>query len=167
MNDDLEPSLEVFEWLRGWEGPPHYEARLDPVASTAGRKVYDIGYGHVCAPGRLPLSGEAEACGLLLSDVEVFADGVKRMVTEPLTQWWFDGLICFSMNVGLDEDEDTIPEGLGDSRLLKLVNAGDFDGAAAQLHLWVHSGGKEVKGLVKRREAERAIVVSGDYSRRP
>ena len=40
------------------------------------------------------------------------------------------------------------------STLLKKLNAGDYNGAAAEFDNWDHAGGKVLAGLLKRREAE-------------
>lgn len=43
------------------------------------------------------------------------------------------------------------------STLLKLLNEGDYKGAADQFPLWDHAAGKVSDGLLKRREAERVL----------
>jgi lysozyme len=40
-------------------------------------------------------------------------------------------------------------------------NRGDYDGAAEEFLKWNKAGGKVLKGLVRRREAERALFLSG------
>lgn len=47
---------------------------------------------------------------------------------------------------------------LQSSTLRRKVNAGDWPGAATQLRLWVHGGGRRLPGLVLRREAECALL---------
>lgn len=47
------------------------------------------------------------------------------------------------------------------STLLRKLNAGDRRGACNQLLLWVFSKGKKLRGLVRRREAERELCLSG------
>jgi lysozyme len=72
-----------------------------------------------------------------------------------LTQNKFDALVLFAYNVGSDIDIDTIPEGLGDSTLLKKVLKNPSDaGIAPEFMKWVHAGGKISNGLIKRREIE-------------
>ncbi|EPF81527.1 lysozyme, partial [Acinetobacter gyllenbergii] len=46
-----------------------------------------------------------------------------------------------------------------DSTLLKKLNAGDFMGAADQFPQWNKGGGKVMKGLVRRRAAERELFL--------
>lgn len=47
------------------------------------------------------------------------------------------------------------------STLQKLANSGDIKGACEQLMRWTHAGGKELPGLVARREAERDLCLGG------
>jgi len=46
------------------------------------------------------------------------------------------------------------------STLLKKLNDGDYKGAADQFLLWTKSKGKVLRGLVERREAERALFLT-------
>ena len=95
-----------------------------------------------------------------------FEPGVTSLVKVPLTQGQFDALVCFAYNVGLDIDADTKAEGLGDSTLLRMVNAGDFAGAAGQFAAWNKNDGRVMLGLRRRRAAEQALFrgLSGDQA---
>jgi len=86
-----------------------------------------------------------------------FEPGVMSLVKVPLTQGQFDALVCFAYNVGLDIDTDTQAEGLGDSTLLRKVNAGDMVGAGDEFLKWNKNDGKVMLGLRRRRAAERAL----------
>jgi len=89
-----------------------------------------------------------------LRDVEI---GVNLLLCgKPTTQGQFDALVSFAYNVGLDIDEDTLAEGLGDSTLLKRHLSGDFAGARAQFALWNKNDGKVMADLTRRRAAEAA-----------
>ena len=44
------------------------------------------------------------------------------------------------------------------STLRKRINADDVEGAQEQLKLWVRGGGRVLPGLVRRREAEAALL---------
>lgn len=78
---------------------------------------------------------------------------VNRYVTVPLTQNQFDALVDFCYNCGA--------QNLRTSTLLKLLNKGDYAGAAGQFGVWVRAEGHVLNGLVKRREAERALFLKG------
>lgn len=91
------------------------------------------------------------------ADLVFFAAGVNRLLVHsqvPTSQNQFDALVSFAYNVGLDEDEDMIAEGLGDSTLLRKHLRGDFAGAAAEFPKWNKQNGKVLRGLTRRREDE-------------
>lgn len=44
------------------------------------------------------------------------------------------------------------------STLRKRVNEGDWEGAKVELHKWIRGGGKVLPGLVRRRQAEAALL---------
>lgn len=161
----MEASADLYDFLRWWEGLPGGLPALDAYRDGAG--VLTIGYGHTLGVQEGARITEAEAEGLLQFDVQEFVDGVNRLVAVPLEQHQFDALVSFSYNVGLDEDEDTKAEGLGDSSLLRLVNAAQFGLAAGQFTLWVYSNGQVSRGLERRRIAEQAMFRFGDYGMRP
>lgn len=68
------------------------------------------------------------------------------------TQAQFDALVSFTYNLG---------EGnLKTSTLLKKHNAGDYAGAANEFLKWNKNDGAVMKGLTRRREAEKALYLS-------
>ncbi|MFG8171273.1 lysozyme [Pseudomonas aeruginosa] len=123
--------------------------RLSAYQDSVG--VWTIGYGTTAGvkPGQ-PITKE-RAEELLRDDVKRFEDQVLRLVKVPLTQGQFDALVSFTYNLG--------PGALEKSTLLKLLNRGDYQGAADQFPRWVNAGGKRLEGLVKRRAAERALFL--------
>lgn len=152
MTDDL------LDFLKGWEGPPSLTVRRDPVASTAEREVFDIGYGHVCEPDHPPIT-LAQAEEMLREDVHSRAERLREFVPDWVPSNQFDALLSLAFNIGVPA--------LRDSTLMRYVRQGDDDGAAFQFSRWNKSGGRIVNGLVKRRAAEVAIFLRGDYSGRP
>ena len=112
---------------------------------------WTIGYGHVIVDSeRATLWGadltEEQATKLLMKDLVRFEDAVSAMVAVPLTQGQFDALVSFAYNLGEAK--------LRSSTLLKLLNAGDYDGARKQINRWVYSNGKKLDGLIRRRARE-------------
>jgi lysozyme len=84
-----------------------------------------------------------------------FEREVISLLKKPVNQNQFDALVCFAYNCGSDIDQDDIPEGLGDSTLLKLVNQNPNDPAIrAEFLKWNKGGGKVLNGLIARRTAE-------------
>lgn len=127
-----------------------------------GGGVLTIGYGHTGAEvkaGTVWL--QIQANYTFEHDLQRVEDGVNRLVKVELSQSQFDALCSFAYNVGLDEDEDTKAEGLGDSTLLRLLNTGDYIGAAKEFLKWDHDGGKVVEGLTRRRKAEHDLFLKG------
>ncbi len=101
---------------------------------------------------------QAQADARFCSDLAKFEDGVTRLLGgAATTQGQFDALVSLAYNIGLDEDADTIAEGLGDSTLLRKHKAGDFAGAAAAFRSWSFNDGRQMRGLIRRREAEAKI----------
>lgn len=111
--------------------------------------VPTIGYGHTAGVAMGQTITQQQADDYLRRDVRQFERAVERLVKVPLTQGQFDALVSFAFNLG---------EGaLAQSTLLRLLNAGDYAGAAAQFDRWNKAGGRVLPGLVRRRAAERAL----------
>ena len=121
---------------------------------------WTIGWGHTkgVTEQTKPIT-ISQGDALLAEDLEQFERDVESLVKVPLLQCQFDALVSFGFNVGSDIDVDTIAEGLGDSTLLKKLNAGNYIGAADELPKWNKAKGKVLSGLVKRRAAERAMFL--------
>lgn len=81
-----------------------------------------------------------------LTDIQRFEGALKECVKVPLHQHEYDAYISFSYNVG--------STAFCRSTLVKKLNAGDYSGACAELLRWTKAGGRELPGLVKRRQAE-------------
>lgn len=123
--------------------------RLAAYRDSAG--VPTIGYGSTKGVRMGDEITEAQALELLVADIEHHADGVRRLVNVPLNQNMFDALVSFTFNLGVGA--------LASSTLLKRLNAGDYQGAADELPRWVHAGGEKLRGLERRRQAERALFL--------
>lgn len=124
-----------------------------PNAYICPAGVLTIGYGHTgsdVTPGMVIT--EAQALALLRKDVASFEAAVSALVRVPLTQGQFDALVSFAFNLGAGA--------LKASTLLRLLNGGDYAGAAAQFARWTKGGGKILPGLVKRRAAEARLFLS-------
>ena len=114
--------------------------------------VPTIGYGHTAGVAMGQTITQQQADDYLRRDVRQFERAVERQVSVPLTQGQFDALVSFAFNLG---------EGaLAQSTLLRLLNAGDYAGAAAQFDRWNKASGRVLPGLVRRRAAERALFES-------
>jgi GH24 family phage-related lysozyme (muramidase) len=142
--------LEIIKHFEGLE----LRAYQDPVG------IWTIGYGHTAAAGPPTVTAgqtitEAEAEAILRRDLELFETGVRGLVKVPVNSNQFSALVSFSFNVGLGALET--------STLLRKLNAGDYPGAANELPRWVKAGGQTLPGLVRRRDAERALFLSQNW----
>ena len=144
--------------------------------------IWTIGYGHVLYQQqiRLPMvkkEGESvqirkeypleegdnrvwskeEINALFATDVATFERGVLRLVPGVVgRQGTFDALVSFAFNAGLGN--------LQRSQIRIKANRGEWQAAADALMDWTKGGGKVLPGLVKRREAERALFLSDGES---
>lgn len=133
--------------------------KLSAYLCSAG--VWTIGYGHTKGVQKGDTITQLMADIYFDQDIAQFVSDVKSLLKVNVTQNQFDALVSFAYNVGSDIDADTIPEGLGDSTLLKFVNAGEFRKAADEFLKWDKAKGKPVRGLTLRRAAERALFLGG------
>lgn len=128
-----------------------------------GGGVWTVGWGHTGPEVREGLTiSQERADWLFEQDIAQFERDVNSLVKVSLTQNQFDALVSFAYNCGSDIDADTIAEGLGDSALLRKLNAGDYAGAAAEFPRWNKDNGKVVAGLTRRREAEKALFLTAN-----
>ena len=123
--------------------------RLKSYQDSVG--VWTIGYGATrsIGPGMSITTEQAER--MLMNDIARFEPELDRLAKVPLNQNQWDALMSFVYNLGAAN--------LGSSTLLKLLNAGDYAGAAEQFPRWNKAGGQVLAGLTKRRAAERAMFL--------
>lgn len=118
--------------------------------------VWTIGYGHTKGVEEGMTITKAQAEGMLLEELVEYEDAVKNAVTISLDQCMFDALVSWTYNLG--------PSNLNASTMLKVLNAGDYDGVPAQIKRWNKAGGKVLEGLIRRREAEALLFEGKDWS---
>jgi len=135
-----------IEMIKTFEG-----FRAAPYKCSAG--VPTIGYGATFYPGGKKVTmtdaaiTEEQAVELLANMLVSFEKYVDSYCVDTITQNQFDALVSFAYNLG--------PANLKASTLLKKVNANPNDESIKLEFLkWVKAGGKTLKGLVRRREAE-------------
>lgn len=115
--------------------------------------VLTIGYGHTgpdVHEGMTITQEQAEKLLALRLAME-FEPAVLGLLRIRPSQHEFDALVSFTYNVGTDAFEG--------STLLRKFNAGDMMGAANEFYRWDKAGGKSLKGLRRRRAAERAMFL--------
>ena len=147
----------------------HEGVRTRPYRCPA--LLWTVGVGHVIDPNhaKVPLEERrslpipqgwdriltmAEVDALLASDLGKFERGVARLCPAAVnSQGIFDALVSFSFNVGLGN--------LQRSGLRMKTNRGEYEAAAEEFMKWTKAGGRVLPGLVKRRNDERAMYLSG------
>jgi lysozyme len=122
--------------------------KLKAYKCPAGK--WTIGFG---ATGQAIVEGlvwsQEQADAALLKHIAEFEQAVSDQITVPLTQGQFDALVSFTYNLGARR--------LRNSTLRRLLNKGDYSGAAKQFALWISKGTPYEAGLRRRREAERQL----------
>lgn len=155
----------------------HFEdRRLDCYLCPSGIPTNGVGHTGPDVKMGMPRITNEQADAWLVRDVATFAVLVKQHVKVPLTQGQFDAMVSILFNAGegrakgtqgpKDEGRDGIIR-LRDGRpstLLRKLNAGDYAGAAEQFAAWnkgtVDGQLTVLPGLVRRREAEKALFLS-------
>ena len=140
--------------IPGVELLTHFEGlKLEAYQDSVG--VWTIGYGHTkgVVPGMKVT--EVQANNLLRTELIEYQNYINEMVNVGLSQCQFDALVCWVYNLG--------PTNLRSSTLLKLLNQGDKFLVPEQIRRWNKAGGKVLKGLVRRREAEALMFAGRDW----
>ena len=131
---------------------PFETCELEAYLCPAG--VWTIGWGHTgpdVHPGLVISQDEADS--LLVIDLHKAVEGVDAVIKVDLSPRQAGALISLTYNIGV--------EAFRDSTLLKLLNIGNYDGAALQFARWNKSKGKVLNGLIRRRAAEAKMFVEG------
>ncbi|EKU59513.1 phage lysozyme [Acinetobacter sp. WC-323] len=126
------------------------------TAYDDGVGVWTIGFGTTVYPNGVKVK-RGNTCTLnqakefFAHDLNRFEAVVNQSVKVAINQNQFDALVSLTYNIGSGAFKG--------STLLKLLNKGEYQGAADQFLVWNKAGGKVMKGLVRRREAERALFL--------
>lgn len=140
--------------------------RAYPDPKTGG-KPYTIGWGNTQYADGRPVGpndviSQARADEEFAFDLITFETMIDQAVKVPLTQNQFDALVSIVYNVGPGNKTKSgilrLKSGQP-STLLRLLNAGDYKGAADQFDVWISKGSAVEKGLRRRRAAEKALFL--------
>lgn len=144
----MKASGECLALIQEFEG---FSAK--PYMCAGGHRT--IGYGHVIkADEDFPRGiSRKKAAALLAQDVCHAEQAVLRLLPVELTQGQFDALVSFTFNLG--------GGALQRSTLRRVLLRGEVSQAPRELRRWVFAGGKKLRGLVRRREAEIGLFVRG------
>lgn len=131
---------------------------LYPYRDVGGK--WTVGYGHLIEREklnsfRLKEMTVMQAEALLLDDLVPARKVVLDHCHSFPKQHEFDAMVSLAFNIG--------PKAFSNSTLLKLANKFEWEKAAEQFDQWTKVNGQVVKGLVKRRAAERRVFAEGIY----
>lgn len=117
-----------------------------------------IGYGHLIEPPETVEQyrggiSEAMAEKLLRHDLKIAKRAVVRLINVPISEPQFDALVSFTFNAGAGA--------LQRSTLRRKLNRGDYTAIPFEMNRWVHSKGRKLRGLVKRRKEEGSRFAMG------
>lgn len=125
--------------------------RLEAYQDSVG--VWTIGWGHTAGVEEGMTCTQAQADQWLFDDVAFAVDAVNRLVRIALTQEEFDALVDFVFNLGAGNFEH--------STLLADLNANNIQDAIGEFDKWDMAGGNVLAGLLRRRDAEKALFTLG------
>ncbi len=146
MRQITQEGLRLIKRFEGFEPEIYLDAAGLPT----------IGYSHLIRKGEHKMfeNGISEAAGeaLLIKDVQTAERAVLRLIDVPLTDGQFDALVSFTFNLG--------GGALQRSTLRRKVNREEHADVPREFLRWVWAGGRKLRGLVRRREAEAALYQS-------
>lgn len=146
-------AVELAKRFEGFNRVPKTDPlrRAHPYICPAG--FWTVGFGHLCKPDHPPIT-EAEAETYLAQDLVTALAATLRycpvLATESDSR--LAAIVDFTFNLGAGR--------LQTSTLRRRVSQQDWKGAAIELRRWVYGGGKELPGLVSRREAEIDLLLT-------
>lgn len=129
-----------------------------PETYDDGAGVLTIGYGTTARagvgidpqPGMVITQAEAE--WYLEKALMAFADKILPAITAPINENEWAAFLSLAYNIG--------PSAFKRSSALRHFNNGDKFMAAKSILLWNKAGGKVMRGLERRREAERKLFLT-------
>ncbi len=141
----MKASQQAYNLIREFEG-----LRLTAYRCPSG--IWTVGYGHTAnvVPGTTITQLQAN---LLLQEDITQCENTLNKYNLALTQNMYDALISFIYNVG--------PGNFHRSALLSKIKANPYDSSISDEFLkWIHSCGKPLAGLQRRRMAEMKLYFS-------
>jgi lysozyme len=144
------------EFIARFEG---FKVEAYPDPATGG-EPWTIGVGHTTAAGppavhKGMIITDHQVMSILADDLGKVEGTVRKHLPGAIAQPEFDALVSLCFNIGGGN--------FGTSSVVKRLNAGDRTGAGDAFMMWNKAAGKVMKGLTRRREAERHLFLTGDY----
>ena len=170
----MKKTLVVMMWLLGMFAAVHFTDRytqieenimaiakstLDFITKEEGARnkaykdskgLWTIGVGHLIKADEQNLINatltDAQVEDLLRNDLKWCSEAVESSVKVPLQQHQFDALYSLCFNIG--------GTAFKNSTVVKRINAGDMNGAAAAIEMW-----NKPAVLINRRKREKALFL--------
>ena len=140
-------AIELAKRFEGFERKVKREIEITAVPYICPAGFWTIGYGHLCDPKHPPIT-EAEAEVYLARDLQTALVATLRycpvLATGPESR--LAAIVDFTFNLGAGR--------LQTSTLRRRINQRDWAAVEEELRRLVLGGGKILRGLVDRREAE-------------
>lgn len=176
ISDDGIDLIAQFEGLERRGGSKKYAPRGANLRQEDKNKIYmyidpvglpTIGLGHLLTKreqqsGFININGKNinykngltmdQVMDLKRQDLKRFEDAVHRHVKVKITQSMYDALVSWLFNVGAGR--------MNNSTLGRKLNRKDYIGAANELPRWNKAGGRTLRGLTRRRNAERDMFLT-------
>ena len=146
-----------LDLIKRWEG-----CKLKAYKCSAG--VWTVGYGLTTSAGFIDVGPDttitqAEADWYLEKTIEKFLAQIKPAITAPINENELGAFTSLAYNIG--------PTAFRKSSALRHFNAGNKDRVPTSIRMWRKAGGKVVKGLVNRREAEVDLFLTPVITEKP
>ena len=144
-----EAALTIIKSFEGFSSDPY----LDPIG------IPTIGFGSIWSANgdRIsmdhPCVSKEQATKLLQKEVRHVEAAIRRLIKAELTENMFSAVASLAYNIGTGN--------LQRSTLRIKLNRGRYLDAADEFPKWRKAGGRVLKGLVRRRIAERNLFVEG------
>ena len=146
-----------LDLIKRWEG-----CKLKAYKCSAG--VWTVGYGLTTSAGFIEVGPnttitQAEADWYLEKTIEKFLAQIEPAITASINANELGAFTSLAYNIG--------PTAFRKSSALRHFNAGNKDKVPNALRMWRKAGGKVVKGLVNRREAEVDLFLTPVIAEKP
>lgn len=140
-----DPSV-AADFISKFEG-----CRLEAYKCPAG--IWTIGYGHTGGVQDGDTCSQDQADAWLVEDIRAAQKALAPFVNVKVSESQFIALVSLAFNVGASYVTRKCP------KLMRALNAGEFEEASKQFLDIVKANGVVLPGLVKRRRAEAALFL--------
>lgn len=144
----LRASPEIKAFIKSFE-------TLRLRAYDDGTGVMTIGWGHTKGVQTGQVITRTIAEDWFRGDLHVAEGTIRLAIKAPLYQHEYDALLSFVFNIGGTQ--------FSKSTMRERINELRYEDAADQFPRWIYANGERLGGLVKRRDQERRLWMTGAY----